>query len=115
MKLKSWGKHEKEGKVGNAVLCKLKRPLAFGLSDPSRPSKLGNFPRGSAVLRTKASLVWTCSEEAGLAGSIPAHNNILARVERPHHRLLAVRLEALYDDELDVHFLAFSKYSGRMK
>ncbi len=46
----------------------------------------------------------TCSEEAGLAGSIPADHDVLSRAERPHHRPLPVRLEALYNNGLDVHF-----------
>jgi hypothetical protein len=46
----------------------------------------------------------TCSEEAGLAGSIPADHDVLSRPERPHHRLLPVRLEAFYNNGLDVHF-----------
>ena len=42
-------------------------------------------------------------EEVGLAGAVPADDDIVAGVEGLHDRLLAVRLEALDDDLLDVH------------
>ena len=63
-------------------------------------------------IRNTASLMKsgrTCSEEAGLAGSISADHDVLSRPERPHHRPLTVRLEAFYNNGLDVHFFAFLK------
>jgi len=52
-------KHEHEGLDGSAVLGKLRRPNPLGLSDPSRPRKLGRVTCQHAFLGTMVLMTFT--------------------------------------------------------
>lgn len=60
-----------------------------------RPSLSGLRPEVAVLVREHE---LDSVEEVGLARAVPAHHHVVAGVERLHHRLLAVGLEALDDD-----------------